>query len=169
MCAKRVKCKYCNKYIYRENSYADTSYDDSKTYYCNEEHYNMFVEERKIKYSINESCGLIFGFNITKFPLYKKKINEIQQDGELKIADRYIKENILELSVLLETKCFSILNNKIVYFFEIVRNGINEFNELIKIAEKDEGLKKDIEIVEDIKFVPRKKRKSIAEILDSYV
>ena len=166
---KRKKCKYCGKSMYSDTAYVHTSYDDKKVFYCSEEHYKLFVKVREIKYNIATSCNCIFDTRISNYPLYKKKINEIEGNGELDTADKYIKENILELSMALELKGFTRIDYKIIYFFEIVRRGIEQYNELIKIAEKSEKLEREMEIIEEVKFVPRKKRRNIMDVVDSLV
>ncbi|MNG19036.1 hypothetical protein D3C84_1031550 [compost metagenome] len=89
--------------------------------------------------------------NIAKIHTYKKMINYLESDVE----------NIVNAL----NKHFDTEYGKIRYFTAIIKNSIGEFRE--KIEDTEEEIIVGLDIVEEVKYTPTKK-KSFSDLIDEY-
>ncbi|WP_294402539.1 hypothetical protein [uncultured Clostridium sp.] len=165
--SKTKKCSHCGKSLGTspDSYYTHTNLDESEVYYCDRDHYE--TNKRKIRYekNIKAICHDIFKCSVSYYSLFRQELKILQEVHDLESICKYLEENSLDIDVAMSMKGIEEMKSKILYFFAIVREGMDKYNQMVIESEKSDRLNKEIEISEKVKFVPKKKKKTLAEIL----
>lgn len=166
MSKRKVKCKYCLNELLQCDAYGITNEKEKKEYFCNEDHYIKRNNDKKNREIILNCCDEIFGLKVSMDKLFLKELKIFLETSKGEVVANYLKDNILELDMAMSDKNFNLLNYKIKYFFAIVRKNIDVYKKIAD-AEKKEELYSELEIIENVSFKPRHKKKTISEIIRS--
>ncbi|MBD1379092.1 hypothetical protein [Metabacillus arenae] len=156
-----VKCRICKNKIERNEAYK-VVVKNKNQYYCNAEEYSDWNKENESRMKVIDFAFEVLGETtntslmkelqgIAKIHTYKKMINYLESDVE----------NIVNAM----DKHFEKEYAKIRYFTAIIKNSIGDFRD--KIEETDEEFMVELDIVEEVKYTPTKK-KSFSDLIDEY-
>lgn len=134
------KCRYCQTSLTTEIAYMEYL-KDKKAYFCNEEHYNKFLQsennKEKAKHQHDRVCELfaeILGVTkITNTALYKEKaeLNEVYSD---EVIISYLEENKGWI-ITSVGKLSSGIYGKIRYVSVILRNKLGDYKPKVVVQE----------------------------------
>lgn len=154
-----VTCKKCKAKIDRDGAYK-VIVKNKNNYYCSQSEYdNMVLENESRLKAIDLSFELIG--NTTNTALLKE-LSEIAKVHSYQKIKRYLES---EFDYINKSMRKNFVNEyaKIRYFVAIIKNQIGDF----MINEKTAETLSYIDIVEDVKYSPTK-RKSFNELIDEY-
>lgn len=164
---RACKCRHCQESLTTDIAYMEYL-GDKKAYFCNQEHYNQFLqneENKKIaKHKHDRVCELfaeILGVTkITNTALYKEKseLNEVYTDD---VIISYLEEN-KDWMITSVSRLNGGVYGKIRYVSVILRNKLGDYKpKVIVKEEKPVSSQIETEIRDDVGLRVNKKKKNI--------
>ena len=128
----RAKCRYDNKWLDTKTAFK-VVIKDKNMYWCNEECYNRYLEEKEKQDKINaeydeiyELTKQIFGYEFTGYSLLKREINTWEKIGTRAKIIAYLTENKDWLSDVM-SKEFASDFNRVRYYSVVVSGKLHDF------------------------------------------
>ena len=174
---RKVKCKFCNKEIDKDKAYAVEYLTSSLSlrhhYYCNEECEKKKIEKdnrkvrlKEIEVEAREVTRKLLGIDSEKYISYPKMYKDLRDTfGDERIYE-YIKNEEINIDMILSSKDFKTTNSKVKYFFAMAQNQL----EFYKVENNiPESIKTDKEFyIDDFEIkdiVNDDKKRSLNDIL----
>ena len=174
---RKVKCKFCNKEIDKDKAYAVEYLTSSLSlrhhYYCNEEcakkkiaQDNRKVRLKEIEVEARELTRKLLGIDSEKNIYFSKMYKDLRDTfGDERIYE-YIKNEEINIDMILSSKDFKTTNSKVKYFFAIAQNQLQFYKVENNIPE---SIKTDKEFyIDDVEIkdvVNDNKKRSLNDIL----
>lgn len=165
----RCKCKYDNKQLDTKDAFK-VVIKDKNTYWCNENCYQLYKEEKekqaKIKAEYDEIFEItkeIFGYEFTGYSLLQRELKAWEKLTTRQKIILYLKENKIWLSTVM-SKEFNGDYNRVRYFSAVVSSKLHDFKPKIQ-----ETPKPKVAVEETIYEAPNQsfnKRRSLADLED---
>jgi len=157
-----VKCKICKNKVDRNEAYKAVV-KGKNNYYCSIEEYVNWNEVNESRMRVIDLSFEIVG-ETTNTSLMKDLANIAKVHGYVKIKN-YMEDNYDHIIESLERINFETEYNKIRYFTAIIKNSIGDYKE--KQEEVEDVTVHNVDIVEEVNYVPTKK-KSFVDLIDEY-
>ena len=171
------KCRYCQERLTTAIAYK-TEINKKSFYFCNEEHYNKFLQEDENKKKKQEQeaqtrqkfynlfCDILGVNGITNTALWKEKteINKVFSD---EIIISYLEEN----KDWIRTSVGRLSGGeygKIRYVSVILRNKLGDYKPKVVVKEVEKPKVKVDETFYETASVTRSKRRSLADLEDEF-
>lgn len=135
------KCRYDNKTVDRKTAFK-VVIGDKNTYWCCEEHYNLYLEDKekqdKITAEYDEIFELtkqIFQYNFTGYSVLKREVNAWEKISTRAKIISYLKENKSWLSDVM-SKDFDSDYGRVRYYSVVVSSKLHDYKPVAAAAEK---------------------------------
>lgn len=155
----KVKCRFCNKLIERDEAYK-VKHGRANWYYCNEEH-SMSKTPREKFYDVAYNI-----FGKTTNTIFFKEMDDIANIHGYEKMKSYLEDNSSYLENVMQ-KNFSSEYARCRYFSAILKNNLGDY-----VVKKPDVVKKiEIEVYEPLnnKKKQRNKRKGLDEIMEGFL
>ena len=158
------KCKICGKTLDRKTAYCIKK-NDKNQYYCSEEEYNIWINEKEKKEEIRNcissiSCCVmskVCWIDIENCISFLNKFYSLDQ-----ILD-YIKYDAERILDILSDKDFQSNVAKVRYVIAVIQNNINDYIQSVEQAHPQELTEIDFYIA-PFKYKPTNMRRAMIEI-----
>lgn len=155
-----VKCKGCHTKIERNDAFK-VVVKGKNHYYCNATEYENINIERESKNKVIDLAFELIG-KTTNTSLFKE-LTDIAKIHTYRKMLSFMEQNYYELDSLISgNNPYVHEYAKIRYFSALIKNQIGDFTEKVEDAEVY-----DLDIVEEVKYTPTKK-KSFTDFIDEY-
>ena len=174
---RKVKCKFCNKEIDKDNAYAVEYLTSSLSlrhhYYCNEECEKKKIEKdnrkvrlKEIEVEARELTRELLGISSEKNIYFSNLYKDLRDTfGDEKIYE-YVKNEEVNIDMILNSKDFKTTNSKVKYFFAMAQNQLEYYkveNNIPESVKTDKEFYIDDFEIKDI--VNDDKKRSLNDIL----
>ena len=172
----RCKCRQCQTNLDTQTAYK-TIINNKNAYFCNEEHYNKFVQSNKVKREKQEHeeklkqqvydlfCEILGVKGITNTALWKERaeINKVFSD---EIIISYLEEN-KEWITASVGRLSGGEYGKIRYVSVILRNKLGDYKTKVVMRESEKPkIHVDESLFDSTPVVTRNKRRSLLDLED---
>ena len=174
---RKVKCKFCNKEIDKDKAYAVEYVTSSLSlrhhYYCNEECEKKKIEKdnrkvrlKEIEVKARELTRKLLGISSEKNIYFSKLYKDLRDTfGDERIYE-YIKNEEINIDMILSSKDFKTTNSKVKYFFAMAQNQLQFYKVENNIPESIKTYKEFyIDAFEIKDVVNDDKKRSLNDIL----
>lgn len=174
---RKVKCKFCHKEIDKENclsrEYLTSNLSIRHHYYCNEECEKKKIEKdnrkvrlKEIEVEARELTRELLGIDSEKNIYFSKMYKDLRDTfGDERIYE-YIKNEEINIDMILSSKDFKTTNSKVKYFFAMAQNQLQFYkveNNIPESIKTDKEFYIDDFEIKDI--VNDDKKRSLNDIL----
>lgn len=166
-----AKCRYDKKPVDTKTAFK-VVIKDKNTYWCCEECYNLYLQDKaqqdKITAEYDEIFELtkqIFGYEFTGYSLLKREINTWEKIGTREKIIAYLKENKNWLSDVM-SKNFASDYNRVRYYSAVISNKLHDYRSRVEAAEKPKIVVE--ETIYDAPAQSLNKRRSLADLEDMF-
>lgn len=166
-----AKCRYDKKPVDTKTAFK-VVIKDKNTYWCSEECYKLYLDNKEKQDKINaeydeifELTKEIFGYEFTGYSLLKREINTWEKVGTRVKIISYLKENKNWLSTTM-SKEFANDYNRVRYYSTIVASKLHDFK-----PKAEESPKPKVIVEETIYDTPThsiNKRRSLEDLEDMF-
>ena len=167
----RCNCKYDKKQLDTKTAFK-VVIKEKNTYFCDEECYNHFREDKEKQEKINaeydeiiDITREIFGYEFQSIGLLRREITAWERVGTRQKIIAYLKENKEWLSNSMSRE-FASDFNRVRYYSTIVIGKLHDFKP--KMAEVDKPKVTVDETIYDAPTQSLNKRRSLAELEDMF-
>jgi len=147
-----VKCRFCGKKINRDEAYL-VKVGKANKYYCSYEH-SISKSDKDMFY---EALWDVFGKQLTSTAVYTEFDAIAKVHGYSKMLS-FTKDNLEKLQMY-NSRSNGSSYGRIRYMATIYKNQLDDYEP------KEQTVRKEVEILPDMKFKPKKKRIGLEEIL----
>ena len=157
----KVKCRYCNKRIEKENAYSPLA----RKYYCSVEEYNKSMSDRDYLHKIKLLLNDLFGYTIIN-TFVNKRISDLSKNYSYKDIYDTIDSLFLDLDFCIQENDFKDENHKINYIFVVIKNRIKDETDKNKIAVPEFSVPQEQPNIQTVnKYKRKNKRVLVSEII----
>lgn len=174
--ARKCTCKICKTKGDTDTFHKVTDEKGRNSYYCNQEEYENFINEKNKRKSLLEYIALeVLNYDEGQIihPIMIKKINEIHKFYDYEVIQECFKENKDTIQYWIKEKNFTNEYNMVSYVMKIIEGNINDaYNKWKHMKKQMEKLKQDnvnldtLNEIENNNINIVKKKDSILAFLD---